>query len=89
VLTVGQDRQGEGIGLALLVSALDTLRDRGAQVALMRIDPAREWVVRMTRLLVFERTNDDACYGFGNAVQRTAWALPQGTTTTFEGDQHE
>lgn len=75
-LVVASDHTQQGLGLALLVPTLSSLRESGAQVALFRIDPARARVVRMTRLLSFERDKDDACYGFGDGVQRAAWTLP-------------
>lgn len=74
-LVVTERHQRAGLGLALLVPTLAALRQEGAQVALLRIDPAHRRALRMTRLLSFERHRDDACYGFGDAAQRGARTL--------------
>jgi mycothiol synthase len=78
---VSSDRARD-VGSALLDAVLRSLRGAGAQVALMRIDPRRDAVVRLTRVLGFARDQDDAHYGFGEpralddevAVRR--WAPP-------------
>lgn len=64
-LAVTKPLQGSGLGLALLAAALESARDRGAQVAQVRIDPTDERAVRLVRRLGFERNQDDALYGFG------------------------
>jgi mycothiol synthase len=61
----GPDRARD-VGRALLDAVLRSLRAAGAQVALMRIDPRRDAVVRLTRVLGFARDQDDAHYGFGD-----------------------
>ncbi|CRK54016.1 Acetyltransferase [Rhodococcus sp. RD6.2] len=61
-LVVSDRASGRGLGSALLVRALVALRDAGAQVALMRIDPDDERVMRMCRLLSFEQDEAHACY---------------------------
>ncbi|MEO3787249.1 hypothetical protein ABGB12_28315 [Actinocorallia sp. B10E7] len=53
---------GRGTGLALASGALALLRDAGAQAAETRIDPELPRAVRMSRLLGFERTQDDVRY---------------------------
>lgn len=54
-----------GVGLALMVRGLSILRDAGAQVAATRVDPEEKRAVRLTRLLSFERVQDDVCYAVG------------------------
>ncbi|MFW0785223.1 GNAT family N-acetyltransferase [Gordonia sp. CPCC 206044] len=61
-LLVTDDASGSGLGSALLVRAMAALRESGAQLALMRIDPDDERAVRMCRLLSFEQDEAHACY---------------------------
>jgi mycothiol synthase len=65
LVLVSPDRARD-VGSALLDAVLRSLRGAGAQVALMRIDPRRDAVVRLTRVLGFARDQDDAHYGFGD-----------------------
>ncbi|MEV5651949.1 GNAT family N-acetyltransferase [Nocardia sp. NPDC052254] len=58
--------RGGGLGAALLTRALDELRDAGAQVVLMRIDPDDPAAVRLSRLLAFEQEDAHACYQIGD-----------------------
>ncbi|MEE2060440.1 GNAT family N-acetyltransferase [Rhodococcus artemisiae] len=57
--------RGAGVGTALLVRALEALRDEGAQIALIRIDPDDEGAVRMCRLMAFEQEEEHSCYQVG------------------------
>lgn len=66
-LVVSDRASGRGVGSALLVRALAALRDAGAQVALMRIDPDDDRAVRMCRLLSFEQDEAHACYQVGDS----------------------
>ncbi|GGL16748.1 GNAT family N-acetyltransferase [Nocardia jinanensis] len=52
-----------GIGSALLTRALGEMRDAGAQVALIRVDPADERAVRTLRLLSFEQEETHTLFG--------------------------
>lgn len=70
-LVVSDRASGRGLGSALLVRALTALRDAGAQIALMRIDPDNERAVRMCRLLSFEQDEAHACYQVGIAGRET------------------
>ncbi|MFD9664124.1 GNAT family N-acetyltransferase [Rhodococcus sp. NPDC059968] len=63
VLTEGV--RGAGLGTALLAAALEGLRDAGAQLALMRIDPDDAAAVRMCRLMSFEQEDEHSCYQVG------------------------
>jgi len=53
------------VGLALMVRALELLREAGAQIAAAQVDPDEPHIVRITRLLAFERTQDDVLYAVG------------------------
>ncbi|MFF0816300.1 GNAT family N-acetyltransferase [Rhodococcus sp. NPDC003318] len=70
-LAVADRASGRGLGSALLVCALAALRDAGAQLALMRIDPDDERAVRMCRLLSFEQAEAHACYQVGSMTHET------------------
>ncbi|EME19788.1 GNAT family N-acetyltransferase [Rhodococcus triatomae] len=70
-LVVSDRASGRGLGSALLVRALVALRDAGAQIALMRIDPDDERAVRMCRLLSFEQDEAHACYQVGSIGRET------------------
>lgn len=63
VLTASARRSG--VGTALLVTALGALRDAGAHIALIRIDPDDAGAVRMCRLLSFEQEEEHSCYQVG------------------------
>lgn len=63
VLTEAARRAGSGT--ALLVATLEILRDEGAQIALIRIDPDDVGAVRMCRLLSFEQEEEHSCYQVG------------------------
>lgn len=63
VLTEGG--RGAGLGTALLAAALEDLRDAGAQLALIRIDPNDAAAVRMCRLMSFEQEDEHSCYQVG------------------------
>ncbi|MBH0781031.1 GNAT family N-acetyltransferase [Nocardia bovistercoris] len=69
-LVLRADARGVGLGAALLTRALERLRDSGAQLARMRVDPSDEGAVRMSRLLSFEQEQAHACYQVGE------WAEP-------------
>ncbi|GAB2857989.1 hypothetical protein GCM10022221_67000 [Actinocorallia aurea] len=60
--------RGRGTGLALASGALALLRAEGARAAEARVDPALPRVVRMSRLLGFERTQDDVRYGLKTSI---------------------
>ncbi|ROO85302.1 mycothiol synthase [Actinocorallia herbida] len=60
--------RGRGTGLALASGALALLRADGARAAEARVDPALSRVVRMSRLLGFERTQDDVRYGLNMGI---------------------
>ncbi|MFD1812137.1 GNAT family N-acetyltransferase [Rhodococcus gannanensis] len=70
-LVVSDRASGRGLGSALLVRALVAVRDAGAQIALMRIDPDDDRAVRMCRLLSFEQDEAHACYQVGSTVHET------------------
>ncbi|MGW5380990.1 GNAT family N-acetyltransferase [Nocardia sp. NPDC003963] len=63
VAAVAPRARGRGLGSALLVRALGEMRAAGAQVALIRVDPARERAVRMLRLLSFEQEETHTLFG--------------------------
>ncbi|WP_172651452.1 GNAT family N-acetyltransferase [Rhodococcus opacus] len=64
-LVLEKEARGGGLGAALLVRALEVLRDAGAQIALMRIDPDDDGAVRLCRLLSFEQEDAHTCYQVG------------------------
>jgi mycothiol synthase len=64
-LVVAPAHRASGVGLALLTANLRDGVERGAEVALLRIDATEERAVRMVRRLGFERNQDDVLYGFG------------------------
>ncbi|MFI5717496.1 GNAT family N-acetyltransferase [Nocardia sp. NPDC051750] len=57
--------RGRGLGSALLTRALGEMRDAGAQVALIRVDPVDERTVRVLRLLSFEQEEIHTLFGIG------------------------
>ncbi|MET7773195.1 GNAT family N-acetyltransferase [Nocardia sp. NPDC005366] len=67
-LMLAADVRGSGLGAALLTRALVRLRDTGAQLARMRVDPEDEGAVRMLRLLSFEQEEAHACYQIGDRI---------------------
>ncbi|MDV7352816.1 GNAT family N-acetyltransferase [Rhodococcus oxybenzonivorans] len=64
-LVLTEAARREGLGTTLLVVALGALRDAGAQIALIRIDPDDAGAVRMCRLLSFEQEEEHSCYQVG------------------------
>ncbi|MGW5074219.1 GNAT family N-acetyltransferase [Rhodococcus sp. NPDC004095] len=68
-LVVTTAARGAGLGSVLLVRALEALREAGAQVALLRIDPDDERALRMCRLLSFEQDEAHACFQVGRWSQ--------------------
>ncbi|MFC0448820.1 GNAT family N-acetyltransferase [Rhodococcus jostii] len=71
-LVLEKESRGGGLGAGLLVRALEVLRDAGAQIALMRIDPEDDGAVRLCRLLSFEQEEAHTCYQVGD------WHEPPG-----------
>jgi len=67
-----KEARGGGLGAGLLVRALKVLRDAGAQIGLMRIDPDDDGAVRLCRLLSFEQEEAHTCYQVGE------WHEPPG-----------
>ena len=65
-LVLAKESRGGGLGAGLLVRALEVLRDAGAQIALMRIDPDDDGAVRLCRLLSFEQEDAHTCYQIGD-----------------------
>ncbi|GAA4484418.1 hypothetical protein GCM10023094_37570 [Rhodococcus olei] len=65
-LVVTAAARGSGLAFALLVQVLAELREAGAQLALMRIDPDDERALRMCRLLSFEQDEAHACFQVGH-----------------------
>ncbi|WP_068270078.1 GNAT family N-acetyltransferase [Aldersonia kunmingensis] len=81
-LVVADRASGKGLGSALLTQALTALRDCGAQLALMRIDPEDERAVRMCRLLSFEQEEAHTCYQIGEIGHKTNDDMCHLLTTT-------
>ncbi|MBS9375046.1 GNAT family N-acetyltransferase [Rhodococcus sp. B50] len=54
-----------GLGTALLLRALEALKEADAQIALIRIDPSDAGAVRMCRLMSFEQEEEHSCYQVG------------------------
>ncbi|MFC8529914.1 GNAT family N-acetyltransferase [Nocardia sp. NPDC057227] len=69
-LVLGPGARGSGLGAALLVRTLTELKDGGAQLARMRMDPDNEAALRTMRSLSFEQEDAHACYQIGE------WAEP-------------
>lgn len=63
VAAVAPRVRGRGLGSALVTRALVEMRDAGAQVALIRVDPADERAVRVLRLLSFEQEETHTLFG--------------------------
>ncbi|EME50633.1 acetyltransferase [Rhodococcus ruber BKS 20-38] len=64
-LVLTKAARGERLGMALLTAALGALRDAGAQIALIRIDPDDAGAVRMCRLTAFEQEDEHSCFQVG------------------------
>ncbi|MFZ2174196.1 MAG: GNAT family N-acetyltransferase [Rhodococcus sp. (in: high G+C Gram-positive bacteria)] len=68
-LVVAEAARGSGLGTTLMVMALNALRDAGAQLALIRIDPKDTGAVRMCRLMSFEQEEEHSCYQVGACAE--------------------
>ncbi|WP_280425783.1 GNAT family N-acetyltransferase [Nocardia carnea] len=66
IAAVAPRAAGRGLGSGLITQALGEMRDAGAQVALIRVDPAEDRAVRMLRLMSFEQEETHTQFAIGN-----------------------
>lgn len=62
VIGVDPDRQGTGLGRALVVAGLASLHERGAAVGMLFVDAANEAAIRLYRSMGFEVARVDRAY---------------------------
>ena len=62
VIGVDPDRQGAGLGRALVVAGLDWLHEHGTPVGMLFVDAANEPAIALYRALGFETTRRDRAY---------------------------
>ncbi|AKE88798.1 acetyltransferase [Rhodococcus sp. WB1] len=80
-LVLTETARGAGLGMTLLTMALGALRDAGAQIALIRIDPDDAGAVRMCRLMAFEQEGEHSCYQVGEWAEAPSFRVRPGETS--------